>query len=252
MVTIRQYSVAAFREYLRGYRERGAVIKCSFLHHTWKPTAAQYRGKSTILGIRRAHLARGFSDIACNAYACPDETVFNARPPSVGNCACQYPDEGSSTWPKALRDLSGGSKRWMNAYGFGLETIGNFDSEDPAQSVAMHTSLDVLAAVHDLWSIPVAHCFFHRDVSTKTCPGERVTKTWVHAELRKRLAGGGPLKVVLLPPTAAHPHGEVIDCAPQVEDGTTRADLRPLAEALGYTVTPHLERDRLYLKRKED
>ena len=188
MVTIKQHTIPAFVKYLRGYKERGAVLKASFLHHTWSPNASQYKGKSTIEGIRRFHRSRGFSDIACHAYACPDGTVFNARPPNINNCACQYPDEGSSTWPAELRRISGGSKRWMNAYGFGIETIGNFDEEDPAQSVAMATSLDVLAAVHRLWAIPVTRCFFHRDVSSKTCPGDRVTKTWVHAELRRRLA----------------------------------------------------------------
>jgi len=188
VVTIRQYTVAQFRDYLQGYKDRGAILRATFLHHTWSPTAADYKGKATIEGIRRFHVSRGFADIACHAYACPDGTVFNARPPSVGNCACQYPDEGASTWPAELRTLSGGNKAWMNAYGFGIETIGNFDVEDPAQSVAMRTSLDVLAAVHDIWGIPVGHCFFHRDVSSKTCPGERVTKTWVHAELRRRLA----------------------------------------------------------------
>lgn len=187
MVSIHQYSPAAFREYLEGYRRRGAVIRATFLHHTWKPTAAQYRGLSTIEGIRQAHLGRDFRDIACHAYAAPDGTVFNARPPSVMNCACQAPDRPASEWPPELKRLSGGDESWMNAYGFGLETIGNFDEEDPTTSRAMATALDVLAMVHEIWDIPVEHAFFHRDVAHKSCPGTRVTRDWVHSEIRRRL-----------------------------------------------------------------
>lgn len=187
MVTIRQYTVPAFREYLTGYRRRGAVLRATFLHHTWSPTPATWRGMATMEGIRRAHRARGFSDIACHAYAAPDGTVFNGRPPSAVNCACQHPDESPEKWPPELRRLSGGDPAWMNAYGFGCETVGNFDAEDPTASRAMWTALDVLAIVHELWAIPVEHCFFHRDVSSKTCPGERVKRDWVHAELRRRL-----------------------------------------------------------------
>lgn len=189
VVTIRQHTVAEFVDYLEAAKQKGAVLKATFLHHTWKPTAADYRGLSTILGIRKAHLARDFSDIACHAYAAPDGTVFNARPPSTNNCACQYPAKSASEWPAELRAISGSDKSWPNQFGFSMETVGNFDEEDPAQSRAMATSLDVLAAVHRIWQIPVERCFFHRDVSSKSCPGSRVTKAWVHSELRKRLEG---------------------------------------------------------------
>jgi hypothetical protein len=191
-IVFHEYDVPGFRAYLEGYKRRGAVLKASFLHHTWSPTVARWRGLQSMEGIRRAHRARGFSDIACHAYATPQGTIFNARPPSVNNCACQYPDEAANTWPPELRQLSGGSKSWMNQYGFGIETVGNFDAEDPATSIAMRTSLDVLAIVHELWAIPVEHCFFHRDVSGKTCPGTRVHRDWVHAELRRRLTMPDP------------------------------------------------------------
>ena len=256
MVTIRQYTVEAFREYLQGYRDRGAVLRCSFVHHTFSPTPANWHGLRTMEGIRKAHMNRRppMSDIACHAYSAPDGTVYNGRPPSAPNCACQYPDEGADTWPAELRELSGGSKRWMNAYGFGLETVGNFDAEDPATSRAMATSLDVLAQVHDIWDMPVEHCFLHRDVSSKTCPGTRVSREWVHAELAKRL-GAEPapeLKVILYPPTAEFPHGEVVDCNPEIIDGVTRGDVTPLAGALGFRTRYDPKNRKVYLIRKED
>jgi len=254
MITIRQYSVGEFVEYLQAAKDAGAVLRATFLHHTWSPDADDYRGIETIEGIRAYHIRRGFSDIACHVYAAPDGTVFNGRPPSTNNCACQYPAKPSHEWPADLRRLSGGDKRWMNAYGFSCETIGDFDSEDPTTSVAMRTSLDVLAAVHRIWDIPVAHSFFHRDVAYKTCPGSRVTKAWVHDELRRRLADdpappADELKVVL----GLGPDPHVIDCNARLENGKSRCDLRPLAEALGYQVIPdHIaDQGKIYLHAEE-
>lgn len=228
MVTIRPYSVEAFEQYLREWKDAGAVLKCSFLHHTWSPAADDYRGTSTVEAIRDYHTSHGWSDIACHAYTAPDGQVFNARPPISNNCACQYPAKPASQWPPDLRRISGEDPSWVNGYGFGCETIGNFDEEDPAQSVAMRTSLDVLAAVHRTWNIPVEHCFFHRDVANKSCPGDRVTKDWVHAELAKRLDGVTPpagLRVTI--------DGDVLPCDVALVDGQARCDLRPVVEALG-------------------
>ena len=236
VVTIKQHTVAEFAAYLAECKRKGAVLRATFLHHTWSPNAAQYKGLSTIEGIRRYHRSRGFSDIACHAYAAPDATVFNARPPSANNCACQHPDKPASAWPAELRRISGGDPNWMNAYGFGVETIGNFDEEDPAQSRAMATSLDVLAAVHRIWDIPVEHSFFHRDVSSKSCPGSRVTKAWVHGELRKRLEGAPvstSVKIIL--GTGTKPEA-IIEANAREENDVLRADVRPLLEALGYKV----------------
>lgn len=188
MVVIRQHTVAEFRSYLEQAKRTGAVLRASFLHHTYSPDASGYRGLATIEAIRNYHVhQRGFTDIACHAYAAPDGTVFNGRPPSSNNCACQAPDKPASAWPAALRTLSGGVPGWMNRYGFSVETIGNFDAEDPATSAAMRTTLDVLASVHRVWAIPPEHCYFHRDVAHKTCPGSRVTRAWVQEELRRRL-----------------------------------------------------------------
>jgi len=125
--------------------------------------------------------------------------------------------------------------------------VGDFDVEDPTTSRAMATSLDVLALVHRLYTIPVERCFLHRDVANKTCPGKRVTREWVHSQLRARLVNGdigGALKIVLLPGS------QVIDCRPGIEQGVTRCDLRPLSEALGYEViAEHLStQNKLYLR----
>jgi len=55
------------------------------------------------------------------------------------------------------------------------------------------------------------------------------------------------LKVVLLPGDA------LIPCGAEVEDGVTRCDLRPLAEALGYEVHDHIDdQGKVYLRKGAD
>ena len=244
-VTIRQYTIEGFRAYLLG--QSGRHPKATVLHHCWRPNAAQYRGLSTIQGVQRTHMAGAFpSGIAANCYCGPDGAIYNARPLSWSNWAHAYVERAWSSVYEPARIIAGGDRAWFNRYGFGVETVGDFDVEDPTTSRAMATSLDVLAVVHRLYTIPVERCFLHRDVANKTCPGKRVTREWVHSQLRARLTGdiGGALKVVLLPGST------VIDCRPAIEQGTARCDLRPLAEALGYEViAEHLStQNKLYLR----
>lgn len=244
-VTIREYTIEGFRAYLLG--QSGRHPKATVLHHCYRPNAQQYRGLSTIQGIQRTHMKKAFpSGIAANCYCGCDGAIFNARPLSWANWAHAYVERAWSGCYDAARIVAGGDRAWFNTWAFGVETVGDFDAEDPTTSRAMATSLDVLAVVHRLYTIPVERCFLHRDVADKTCPGKRVTREWVHSQLRARLTGdiGGALKVVRLPDS------QVIDCRPEVEAGVTRCDLRQLSEALGYEViADHLSTQRkLYLR----
>lgn len=247
-VTIRQYTIEGFRAYLM--MQSGRHPKATVLHHCYRPNAAQYRGLSTIQGVQRTHMAGAFpSGIAANCYCGCDGAIFNGRPLSWSNWAHAYVERAWSDCYDAARIVAGGDRMWFNHYGFGVETVGDFDAEDPTTSRAMATSLDVIALVHKLYSIPVERCFLHRDVADKTCPGKRVTRDWVHSQLRARLTGdiGGALKVVLLPGST------VIDCHPDIEQDTARCDLRPVADALGYEViADHLSTQRkIYLRGRD-
>ena len=247
-VTIRQYTIEGFAAYLRG--QSGRHPKATVLHHCWRPNAQQYRGKVTIDGIQRTHMAWAFpSGIAANCYTGPDGAIYNARPLSWSNWAHAYVERAWSSVYEPARIIAGGDRAWFNTWAFGVETVGDFDVEDPTTSRAMATSLDVIALVHKLYSIPVERCFLHRDVANKTCPGKRVTRDWVHSQLRARLTGdiGGTLKIVLLPGS------QVIDCRPVIEHGVTRCDLRPIADALEHDViVEHLSTQRkIYLRGRD-
>jgi hypothetical protein len=248
-MTLVEKEVTAYVADLERWKAGGAELYCTFGHHCWKPNASTYRGAvPTVRGVQTSHINSGiFSDLACHVYATEDGTVVPARPPTTWNCACQHPPRGYpwSALSRSLRELIQRTQgalpwdAWPNAYGFSVEIIGNFDrdhperpahlnppSEDPKTSRAFATGLDVLAAVHRIWDIPVEHAYFHRDVAWKSCPGERVERNWYRDEIRKRL-GGEPqgLRVTL--------DGDPLPCDVALTDGQARCDLRPVAEALG-------------------
>jgi len=254
MIQIREVTLSQYAQDMRRYYENGAVIHCTFLHHTYIPDANSYKGIASIKAIQRDHIfRRGFHDIACGVYCGPDGKIFPARPPTVWNCACQLPRKPWKDIPLSLRLLinqTRGNMRWdhwPNAYGYGVETVGNFDREDPTTSMAMKTSLDVIAEVHKIWGLPASRCYFHRHVAYKTCPGKRVKEEWVRSELERRIGAVKTLKVVLLPGTT------VIDCNAVIENGTTRCNLRPLSESLGYEVIDHIEdQGKIYIREKNE
>lgn len=209
MIQFIEETVDAYDARLGRWFDGGAKLRCSFLHHT-ATDSRHFAGKATMESYRSCHISHGGgSDIFCHLYATPDGTVFPARPVTVWNCACQAPGRPWGDLPVKLRVLINNTrgslpwKSWPNAYGFSVETVGNFDYEDPITSRSMRTSLDALACVHRRWQIPVEHCFFHRDVEQKSCPGAKVTLEWVHDQLRARLGETRPSKeeplVVLLP-----------------------------------------------------
>jgi len=241
MIRIRQYSLTDFvNEYLPAQRPRRS-IKATFLHHTWRPRREDYHGAGTIEGIRDYHVnSRGWSDIGTNAYAAPDGTVYNGRPLSWSNYCHALRKKPWADCPADYREIATTATSWPNHYAFGIETIGNFDDEDPAASLAMNTALAVLAAVHRLYNLPPERLFLHRDVAYKTCPGSRVTRAWARAEVARRLGQAHDLRVILLPEETE------IECNPALEGNTTRCDLRGVLEGVGYVVsTERFNTDRI-------
>lgn len=251
--TIRAYTLEAFvSDYLPAQRPRRG-IRATVLHHTWSPNAAQYRGLSTIQAIQRYHMQeRGWRDIGANAYAAPDGFVYNGRPLSDSNYTHAYISRPWAQVPEDLRVLAGGNRQFLNYYAFGIETIGDFDTE-PIEPIppALDTALHVLAAVHRQYDLGPERLFLHRDAAPKSCPGARISRQWARRELTLRMETGAPTEPPLL--IVRLPGSTVVDCRPELVDGVTRCDLRPLAEALGWEViADHLHtQNKVYLRRPE-
>ena len=225
---IEGFRLDQFRAYLD--RQRPAHgIKASVLHHTFRPDAGSWGGIRSMLSIKRYHMNdRGFSDIAANAYAAPDGIIYNARPLSSKNYAHAYVSRHWGQVPADLRILCDGDELWLNKHAFGIETVGNFDNEDPTKSKAMNTALEVLALVHQRYNLPSTRMFFHRHVADKSCPGKLVDLDWARWELSEKLQRLNQRLRVFVSPGSA-----LVECHPLKRAGITRCDIRPLVEALG-------------------
>jgi len=220
MICIRAYSLQDFIEqYLPGQRPaRG--IKATVLHHTYRPRAQDYQGLSTIENIRHYHMHnRGWRDIGANAYAAPDRKVYNARPLSDTNYAHAYIQKPWSQLPSDVKSLAHPNRNFFNQYAFGIETIGDFDMQgiEPLPT-ALDTALDVLAAVHRLYSLPPERLFLHRDVAYKSCPGKHISRQWAREQLAKRLKH--PQVILLI----NHATSEVLGALQIVPGGNHIAD----------------------------
>jgi len=208
------------------------------MHHT-ATTAAGYRGRKTIEGHRRYHRNKGYSDIAAQSYACPDGTVFTARPMDVGNWCHAYIERDqplgnlAADWYGNKQRLNCGVRGHCSP-AFGLETNAHFSLENPWRegpaAHALECALQVLAVVHRTFGLPAEKCYFHRQAEDKDCPGRHLDLEDFRAELARRIRSGAAqleAKVVLDGIT-------LDDCKPSMEtDGSMTLDARALLTALG-------------------
>lgn len=148
------------------------------LHHTWSPRAKQYRGKRSWESIQRYHTSpkprgRGWSDIGYHIGIAPDETIWLLRP--------------------VVR--SGGHCRYHNDHSVGVVMLGCYDkgADDPSRILPITAS--VIAVVCQRYSIVSSDVNFHRNFSSKTCPGSAVDQIVVRGQVSLAKSGDPKPKI---------------------------------------------------------
>lgn len=157
-------TVKEFSKWLRDQKVTRKVDEV-ILHHTWRPTKAQYRGKETIEGIRAHHKSQGWKDIGYHLLIAPDGEIWLGRPLN---------EVGAHTVGRNSRSV-------------GVCLIGNFDEEkleEPQKGVA----IAVLAALLQKFNLTVKSLNFHRDYAQKTCPGKLIDKGALRALVATEIA----------------------------------------------------------------
>ena len=195
------------------------------VHHTWRPTAADYHGLSTVRGVRRYHMQQqGWSDNGYHIMIGPPGDIFLCRPMSRAGAHC----------------------RGHNQYSIGLAYIADFDSDNPADYPGVAVGQQVVAALLERFELTPEEIHFHREYANKTCPGTRLHLDEYRYQVELLDSDRTDnIKVVLLPGSQAIP------CRPRLEEGTTRVDLRPLATALDCEVYDHLaDQGKVYVRRR--
>jgi len=131
------------------------------LHHTWRPTMAQYKGEQTIKSIQQYHISQGWKDIGYHFLIAPDGNIWAGRP---------------------VEEI-GAHTRGRNTSSIGVCLIGNFDEEEMTD--AQEKSLIVvLRALLHRFKLQTSNINFHRDYAPyKSCPGLKLDKEAVRSSV---------------------------------------------------------------------
>ena len=146
-----------------------------YLHHTWRPTVADWNGRATIDAMRRTYMTYEWTDSA---------GVLHIGWPKAPHLFIA-PD---GIWPFFDIRLDG----WhaggnYNTGSIGIEMVGNYDFFLPSGPVLDNT-VGALSVLYKYLPLKPDDLKFHRDVSTKTCPGTAVTKPWIIGLVKTAMA----------------------------------------------------------------
>lgn len=160
-------------------------VNAVHLHHTWRPRHADFRGHDTIVAMWRHHTeVNGWSDIAQHVTIDPEGMIWLGR-----------------NWNRAPASASGHNGSAVVGP-FMIEMIGDFDvGRDRLEGAQRDAALRVVALVQKRFELAPETLRFHREMSTKTCPGSGVDYAELLEEVRKlhaaeaivaaRVAAGG-------------------------------------------------------------
>jgi hypothetical protein len=131
------------------------------LHHTWKPTVADWKGQSTFLGIKKYYEGKLWGK-GPHIFVAPDGIWLMTDIQKDGYHA-------------------GITGNWRS---IGIEVVGDYDHvkwENPIKELALF----VIDSLQKKLKIADTDIKFHRDYSTKSCPGNAITKEWLMQELQR-------------------------------------------------------------------
>lgn len=133
-------------------------INSVHMHHTWKPERKDFRGYETIAAMRRYHMeVKGWRDLAQHVTIDPEGFIWLGR-----------------NWNMTPASAAGhnGSR---NVGPFMFEMIGNFDQgHDAFDGEQRRTAIQVIALIQRRFGLRPEALHFHRDMSSKSCPGSGI------------------------------------------------------------------------------
>lgn len=189
-----------FKQYVADYNFGPIPPNKIVLHHTWKPTIADWNGIKSIEGLKAYYEGKGWS-AGPHLFIANDGIWLFTPMNRVGIHA----GTGNATYyDQVLRknvygfygNLGDGNWRYnLTECSIGIEMVGDYDAKKPSGEILDYTLFVIKTLSEDL---KLAHdaIHFHRDYSTKTCPGAAVTKEWLYKELDEYGKPKGPLEGV--------------------------------------------------------
>jgi hypothetical protein len=138
---------------------------CIFLHHTWRPTREEWKGRQTLLAIKRNYEGYTWVDSRGEVHL-----GWTAGPHLF------VADDGIWLFTDLARD--GVGVQGHNQGSLHVEMVGNYDESLP-EGPTLANTVAVLGALCDRLGLDPQNLLFHRDYSYKSCPGNKVTKDWI-------------------------------------------------------------------------
>lgn len=150
-----------FLNWLKG--QLSAHITEVHVHHTYSPSHKHFTGSNHRFlqdGMRNFHVhSRGFQDIAQHITIYPDGKIMTGRNVNIPPASATNHNDSDSD----------------NRHPFMFEMIGNFDKGyDKLEGKQLQSAVEVTRFFHNKG----AGIKFHNEMSSKTCPGSGVSKSW--------------------------------------------------------------------------
>lgn len=204
-------------EYTAACRWAASSKQNVVVHHTWSPTAAQYRGSKTIDAVTNYQTkVRGFSDNSYCVMIGKDEIWL-----------CRERDGGGR---KGHLRANGAHCIGMNHNSLGICLVGNFDEEDPL-AWGYETLVWCIAEFCKAQEITASRVRLHREFANKSCPGRRIDGSVLQDDVRALLSGEPAVQNPLH--YAVVIGGNIVDCEPKIHEGRLYVKAGPLALAMG-------------------
>jgi hypothetical protein len=167
----RVMSASEFVAYIEGLEMPEPLPTRFFLHHTWKPTRESWRGHSTILAMKRYYEQQLWRD-----------AQGRLREGWTVGPHLFVADDGIWLFSDIRYDGVG-------VYGHNyrtrhLEMVGDYDGQLPSGATLRNTIV-ALGVLHEKLGLDIRRLYFHRDFSSKSCPGWAVQKDWIIPQVER-------------------------------------------------------------------
>jgi len=169
------YTISDFRKYVME-KDFGSIPPTSLvIHHTWRPTKAQWQGKKSIYGMKSYYENTKKWNAGPHLFIAEDGVWTFTDMYDVGIHA----GVGNSTY------------KWgkLTGYSIGIEVVGDYDNEIWTGKTKKN-ALATIKILMDKLNLNYEDIRFHRDFSTKSCPGHAIKKQWLIGELKAMSSDG--------------------------------------------------------------
>ncbi len=167
-------SAEQFVRYVEGLNFPNGLPTRIFLHHTWRPTSQTWAGLQTLLNMKAYYESLRWTDEDGR-----EHEGWTAGPHLF------VAEDGIWLFSDLRQDGVGVAGH--NHGSLHLEMVGNFNIGLP-QGATLRNTIAALGILHERIGLPPDQLNFHRDYSTKTCPGTYVQKAWIIPQVQRWVA----------------------------------------------------------------